>query len=99
MNGPSVKPSPKALPMTMPMPRARSSGGVMSAMYACATARFAVAMPLKTRAASSIGSVVAAPSNAIPAAVAAMLHSSTGRRPTRSDSRPQIGMNRNCMTE
>ena len=28
-----------------------------------------------------------------------MLQSSTGRRPTRSDSRPQIGMKRNCMTE
>ena len=27
-----------------------------------------------------------------------MLQSSTGRRPTRSERRPQIGMNRNCMT-
>ena len=28
-----------------------------------------------------------------------MLQSSTGRRPTRSESRPQIGMKTNCMTE
>ncbi len=28
-----------------------------------------------------------------------MLHSSTGRRPTRSDSRPHSGMNRNCIAE
>ena len=28
-----------------------------------------------------------------------MLQSSTGRRPTRSESRPQIGMKRNCMIE
>ena len=28
-----------------------------------------------------------------------MLQSRTGRRPTRSDRRPQTGMKRNCMTE
>ena len=60
---------------------------------------FAVAMPLNARAASNSSSDGAAPTNAIPTAVAAMLQSSTGRRPIRSERRPQIGMNRNCMIE
>ena len=37
----------------MPMPRARSSGFVTSAMYALAVPRFAVAMPLAARATKS----------------------------------------------
>ena len=60
---------------------------------------FAVAMPLQMRATNSQIKVGAKPSIAIPIAEAAMLQSSTGRRPTRSESRPQIGMKRNCMME
>ena len=60
---------------------------------------FAVAMPLQMRATKSQIRVGAKPSIAIPIAEAAMLQSSTGRRPTRSESRPQIGMKRNCMME
>ncbi len=58
-----------------------------------------VAMPLQMRAMKSQVRSGANPSTAIPIAEAAMLHSSTGRRPIRSDRRPQIGMNRNCITE
>ena len=86
------------MPM-IPMPRARFSGVVTSAMYAWATAMLAVAMPLHGARANSSASVGARPSAAMPTAEAAMLHSSTGRRPTRSESRPHSGMNRNCISE
>ena len=68
-------------------------------MYACATAMFAVAMPLQKRAMNNTTRLCATPSSAMPAAVAAILQISTGRRPTRSDRRPQMGMNRNCISE
>jgi hypothetical protein len=98
MNGPRMKPSPNEMPM-IAIPRERRSGVVTSAMYAWATAMLAVAMPLNARAASTSGSVGANPSRSIPTDDAKMLQSSTGRRPTRSDSRPQIGMKTNCMME
>ena len=51
--GPRMKPEPERATPMRPMPFARSSGFVMSAMYALAVPRFAVAMPPKMRAAKS----------------------------------------------
>ena len=48
--GPKIKPSPNAAP-TIPMPRARFSAVVISAMYACAVGIFAPAIPPTIRAA------------------------------------------------
>ena len=50
MAGPKMKPSPNAAP-TRPMPFARFSGVVMSAMYACAVGMLPPAMPPRIRAA------------------------------------------------
>ena len=40
-----------------------------------------------------------APRHAMPTAVARTLHTSTGRRPTRSETRPHTGTKRNCISE
>ena len=97
-----MNPKPNAMPI-MPMPRARSSGRVTSAMYALAVPRLAVAMPLAARAMKSQTTLCAtmrpSPRNAMPTAVASTLHTSTGRRPTRSDTRPHTGTNKNCISE
>ena len=60
MAGPKMKPRPKAAP-TNPMPLARFSGVVESAMNACAVGMFAPAIPARMRAANSIASESARP--------------------------------------
>jgi hypothetical protein len=58
MAGPKINPRPKAAP-TRPMPFARFSGVVESAMNACAAGMFAPAIPAKILAANNIVSDVA----------------------------------------
>ena len=77
----------------------------MSAIYACATVIFAPQMPANTLDAMIIQSAVA-PSKRVARANQAyattdpaMLTSSTGRRPRRSDSCPHHGAKRNCIAE
>ena len=95
MTGPRMKPKPMPAPMR-PMPLARSSGAVTSAMYAWATAMFAVETPLQTRATKSMASEPALPSITMPTAEAAMLPSRTVRRPVRSERWPQNGTKSSC---
>ena len=52
MIGPQMNPNPNAIPIS-PILRERSSGGVMSAMYAWATVIFPPQMPANTREMSS----------------------------------------------
>src|SRR3989304_7718756 len=98
MAGPKMKPRPKAAP-TRPMPFARFSGGVMSAITAGAVGIFAPAMPAKMRAAKSSGNdetdANARYDRNDPNRPARMI----GRRPMRSESRPQIGAKMNCISE
>ena len=56
--GPMMNPRPNAAPI-IPIPLARRSGGVTSAMYACAAAMLPAQMPAKARAANSIHSQLA----------------------------------------
>jgi len=58
--GPMIKPSPNAAPIS-PIPLARFSGVVTSAIYACAAAMLPAQMPERLRAANSIHSASAAP--------------------------------------
>ena len=85
-----------------PMRLERSSGGEMSAMYALATERFAPQIPAAIRLASS-SQMECAPqamaNTAYEMHAPAVLMSSTGRRPMRSDKRPHIGAKMNCMSE
>jgi hypothetical protein len=57
-----MKPSPNAAP-TRPIPFARFSGVVTSAMYACAVGMFAPAMPAAMRAANSTAIDCASPNS------------------------------------
>jgi hypothetical protein len=57
-----MNPSPNAAPMS-PMPFARVSAVVVSAMNACAVGMFAPAMPARLRARKSMGSDVASAKN------------------------------------
>ncbi len=96
--GPSTNPSPNAAPMT-PIPFARSSDVVTSATNARAIAMFAVAAPAKRRDASNTTNVPARPYRRNAADVMKIETSSTGRRPSRSESRPHSGAKRNCIAE
>ena len=62
-------------------------------------AMFAVAAPANSRETRRMAKVEAAPYIANASAVIAIETSSTGRLPIRSDRRPQIGANTNCMSE
>ena len=68
-------------------------------MYACAVGMLAPAMPPMMRATNSSGSDVASASPRYdrhdPISPTRMI----GLRPIRSDQRPQIGENRNCISE
>ena len=81
------------------MTASNASGVVTSAMYACAVGMFAPAMPPTMRAMNSSGSDVATASVTYdrhePSSPTRMM----GFLPTRSDQRPQIGENRNCISE
>src|SRR2546427_175216 len=57
------------------------------------------AIPARIREAKSTGSEVERPKTMYETAVARRLARMTGRRPTRSDSRPQSGEERDCMKE
>ena len=61
--GPKMNPRPNAAPMS-PMPFARVSGVVVSAMNACAVETLAPAMPARVRARNSVGSDAAKAKNA-----------------------------------
>jgi hypothetical protein len=74
----------------------RSSSAVTSATYADATLTFAAKAPPNTRAAKIHGSELASPSASSESAVPATVISKTGRRPMRSERRPQSGANTNC---
>src|SRR5688572_26558869 len=96
--GPKINPSPNAAP-TIPMPRARFSAVVISATYACAVGIFAPAIPPTIRAAKISANELARASERYemhePSSPIRMM----GRRPIRSDQRPQIGANTNCISE
>ena len=93
-----MKPSPNAAPIR-PMPRARSSGGVVSAITAWAVAMLPPQMPASRREANSMASESASANRTKPTTEPMSEISSTGRRPTRSERRPRIGEKTNCIAE
>jgi hypothetical protein len=96
--GPKTNPMPIAAP-SMPMCLARSSGGVASAMYACAAAILPPNRPAKARASSNRRSVSASPVNVKETADPTRLSRITGRRPTASETRPSSGAPTNWAAE
>jgi len=96
--GPQTKPSPIAEPI-QPIAFARSLGSTRSATYACAVATLALDIPANTRATKTIASVL--DKNKVRWAMTepAIDTSITGRRPTRSESRPSSGAQMNCASE
>ncbi len=93
-----MKPSPKAAPMS-PMPFARFSEVVESAMNAWAVDTVAPEMPAQIRDTNRSGSDPAKPKTRYDAADQPSPSRRIGRRPTRSESRPQSGMKTNCIPE
>src|SRR6185369_2932335 len=98
IGGPRIRPRPKAMLMRA-ISRERFSSSVVSAMYACAVEMLAEAMPEKMRVAKSIATFEAKANVEKPRMLPKRLIIRTGRRPMRSESRPQIGEKRNCMNE
>ena len=96
--GPRMKPMPNAAPMR-PMPLARSSCVVVSAMYACAVPMFPPPAPAITREANSRVRLRENAKRKYPRQLAVRLMRITGRRPMRSESRPHTGAKKNCMIE
>ena len=94
-----MAPSPNAAP-SRPMPLARSSSVVVSAMTAIAVGSVADdSTPARVRAMNRCGidcpsanSVMETPYPASPTSI-------TGLRPMRSESRPHSGLNTNCASE
>jgi hypothetical protein len=80
MAGPMTKPRPMDAPIR-PMPRARPSGGVVSATTACAEPIFEAPTPPMKRASSRIGNVHAIAENASDRASTSSEKIITGRRP------------------
>ena len=78
--GPTIKPMPKAAPIS-PIPLARSSSLVISVIYACAAAIFPAIRPAITRDRATIQRDSAKPSKRYPAIAPIMLSMSMGRRP------------------
>ena len=93
-----MKPSPNAAP-TIPIPLARSSGFVMSAITAWAVEMLPPEMPSRIREANSTVSEPAKANITYPTAVPTSDTSSTGRRPTWSEILPSTGAARNCIAE
>ena len=96
--GPKVKPTPNAAPMR-PMPRARVSGVVRSAMQAWAMAMLAVKTPCSPRNRNSIHRAL---DEAKPASITPVISTestSVGRRPQRSLACPQSGAKKNWASE
>ncbi len=81
------------------MPRARFSIVVLSAMTACAAGMFAPEMPAKIRERKSTESDPASPNTRYDTNDPNRLIRMTGRRPIRSDSRPQMGAKTSCISE
>ncbi len=96
--GPTTNPSPMAAP-SMPIAFARYSGVVTSAAYACATGTVDAMIPEKMRAANKTNRLSASPKITRPIAAPVSPMISTGLRPIRSDTLPQIGEKMNCMIE
>jgi hypothetical protein len=96
--GPKMKPRPNAAPST-PIPRARFSRVVVSAMNAWAVETVAPATPAKILDAKSSASESASPKRRYEPNEPASPSSRIGRRPSRSDRRPQTGMKTNCIAE
>jgi hypothetical protein len=71
---------------------------VASVMYAVATPRFPAKAPDAIRATNSVVRELARPSISNAPVLPAMVKSSTGRRPMRSDSRPHSGPAMNCIS-
>ena len=90
ITGPIMMPADVAAE-SHPRARARSSGRTVSATYAWATPVVPPPAPWMMREANSSHTLVASPKTVYAAADAKSPISSAGRRPYRSDTRPQRG--------
>ena len=92
MSGPTIKPMPKAIPIS-PRLRVLSCGFLeMSTRELCAVEIFPAAMPSMIRPMKRNMRLRAEAKTSQPRAVLAMLMIRTGRRPIRSDSAPRKGL-------
>ena len=98
MAGPATKPTPKAAP-SRPSRWARSEGAATSVTAAWATDTDAPEAPSMIRPSSSTQTAPARPVTSEATAVPAIDNTSTGLRPMRSDTRPQMGENTNWAAE
>ncbi len=98
MAGPIRMPRPDAAP-SIPIPWARSWGPVESATYAWATEMVPPAAPAAMRETKRAKSDSASPKIMYETADAKRPAMMNGRRPRRSEIRPQIGTAMNCMAE
>jgi len=97
--GPKIIPRPMAAP-SIPTPRARFSGVVVSAMKAIAVGSVADEItPASARIAMNWNRFCDRPCAVNERANPAMPIRSTGLRPIRSETRPHIGAKMNCITE
>ena len=96
--GPNTKPTPNAA-LSRPRRWARSSGGATSVTAPCATETLAPDAPSTMRPTNSIHTDVAPPVITLPTAVPNSDSRMTGRRPIRSDSRPNSGEKISWATE
>src|ERR1019366_9219946 len=99
--GPSTSPSPMPAPRR-PMPRARRSPVVTSAMAAWQAARLPAVAPASTRdtkKSDKSDTFVARANSTIETAFPARLKRITLRRPTRSERRPRNGVATSCVNE
>ena len=98
ITGPMTKPSPNAAPSS-PMSLGRSLGSATSAATARATPTDAPDAPSTTRPTNSQAIEPARPRTRLPIIEPAMVTSNTGRRPTLSETLPQMGENTNWARE
>mmetsp|Transcript_33258 Transcript_33258/g.106097 ORF Transcript_33258/g.106097 Transcript_33258/m.106097 type:complete len:412 (-) Transcript_33258:384-1619(-) len=95
IRGPSMKPTPQACPSDANACD-RCSSGMSSRNCARSTAWFALRSPPTNRVASAAGSEVATPRPSVLAAAATIPKLMTGRRPMRSEARPQRSPEKIC---
>mmetsp|Transcript_8598 Transcript_8598/g.27257 ORF Transcript_8598/g.27257 Transcript_8598/m.27257 type:complete len:424 (+) Transcript_8598:417-1688(+) len=95
IRGPSMKPTPQACPSDANACD-RCSSGISSRSCARSTAWFALRSPPTNRVASAAGSEVATPRPSVLAAAATIPKLMTGRRPMRSEARPQRSPEKIC---
>ncbi len=96
--GPRTRPRPNAIPMRA-MPFDRFFSSVESATYACAVEMLAAATPQTIREAKNMATLDAKANVQNPRTFPRRLAMITGLRPIRSESRPQSGEKRNCISE